>query len=131
MNPHSAFNEHPLAVNAVAAVQLDLQPLTEMFDGGSEVLTIIEELGLMVDELTETAAVAWTIKGRIVRRNPAYPMLTITNRPLRITGVTIVRGTGDASRLSRFIDWTSVMSDLGVTGNRPIVSSPPTQLADT
>jgi hypothetical protein len=127
MNPDDSFNEHPLALNAVAAIQLDLQPLTEMFDQGPESLTIIEELGRMVDESTETAAVAWSINGIVAERNDAYPMLAVTNRPLRITGVTIVRGTGDASRLSRFIDWTSVMSDLGITGNRPIASSRPAQ----
>jgi hypothetical protein len=127
MNSNDSFNEHPLATNAVEVVRRDLQQLAEMFDAGPEALTIIEDLGRMVDESHETASVAWTINGLVVRRDEAFPMLPITNRPLRITGVTIVRGSGDASRLSRFIDWTSVMSDLGVTGTRPIVSPPPTQ----
>jgi hypothetical protein len=131
MNNDDAINEHPLASNAVAVIQRDLERLTSMFDRGPESLMIIEDLGRMVDEGRETAAVAWTINGLVTRRDDAYPMLTVTNRPLRITGVTIVRGTGDASLLSRFIDWTSVMSDLGVTGNRAIVSSPLDKQAGT
>jgi hypothetical protein len=68
-----------------------------------------------------TTAVEWAFRCRHVR---TFGGILPTNRELTIYGVTIVRTRGEKLEFRRYVDWSMVMTELGVSaGFRPAVNS--------